>query len=50
MNFAANKRVSLRSAYTNETFAAYRFEEGFADKDPEGYHMVEAILRMVFGK
>jgi len=36
--------------YFCETFAAYRFEDGLADKDPEGYHMVEAILRMVFGK
>jgi hypothetical protein len=34
--------------YFCETFAAYRFEDGLADKDPEGYDMVEAILRMVF--
>jgi hypothetical protein len=31
-----------------ETFAAYRFEASLADKDPEGYDMVEAILRMVW--
>ncbi len=33
--------------YFCETFAAYRFEDGLADTDPEGYDMVEAILRMV---
>jgi hypothetical protein len=36
--------------YFCETFVAYRFEDGLADKDPEGYDMVEAILRMVFRK
>ena len=36
--------------YFCETFAAYRFEDGLADKDPEGYDMVEAILRMVWKK
>ena len=33
--------------YFSESFAAYRFEDSFADKDPEGYHVVEAILRLV---
>ncbi len=33
--------------YFSESFAAYRFEDSFADKDPEGYHMAEAILRLV---
>jgi hypothetical protein len=36
-----------RAEYFCETFAAYRFEDGLADKDPEGYDMVEAILRVV---
>src|ERR1035441_6986785 len=36
--------------YFCETFAAYRFEDGLADKDPQGYDMVEAILRMVWKK
>jgi hypothetical protein len=36
--------------YFCETFAAYRFEDGLADKDPEGYDMVEGILRMVWKK
>jgi len=45
--------VSLRAAeepieYFCETFAAYRFEDGLADKDPNGYDMVEAILRRVY--
>jgi hypothetical protein len=45
--------VSLRAKvdpveYFCETFAAYRFENGLADKDPNGYDMVEAILRLVF--
>jgi len=47
--------ISLRAKwdaaeYLCETFSAYRFEDGLADKDPEGYHMVEAILRMEFPK
>src|SRR6266404_4357558 len=33
--------------YFAETYAAYRFEDALADKDPEGYDMVEAILRMI---
>lgn len=33
--------------YFCETFAAYRFEDSPADKDPEGYDMVEAVLRTV---
>jgi hypothetical protein len=45
--------VSLRAKmdpveYFCETFAAYRFEDGLADKDPNGYDMVEALLRLVF--
>jgi hypothetical protein len=36
--------------YFSECLAAYRFENSFADKDPEGYHMVEAILRMAWRK
>jgi len=47
--------VSLRAGeetleYFCETFAAYHFEDGLADKDPAGYDMVETILRIVFGK
>jgi hypothetical protein len=30
--------------YFAETFSAYRFEGSLADKDPEGYDMVEKIL------
>ena len=33
--------------YFAETFSAYRFEDMLVYKDPEGYDMVEAILRMV---
>jgi hypothetical protein len=45
--------ISLRGRqepieYFCETFAAYRFEAGLADKDPEGYDMVEAVIRQVF--
>ena len=45
--------VSLRAAqnsleYFCETFSAYRFEAVLADKDPNGYDMIEAILRLVF--
>jgi len=36
--------------YFCETFAAYRFEDGLADIDPEGYDMVEAILRIAVKK
>jgi len=36
--------------YFSESFAAYRFEDSFADKDPEGYHMVEEILRLAWRK
>lgn len=47
--------VSLRareraSEYFCETFTAYRFEGSIADKDPVGYDMVEAILRMAYRK
>lgn len=45
--------VSLRAIqgyleYFCETFTAYRFEDGLADKDPNGYHMIEAVIRSVF--
>ena len=36
--------------YFSESLAAYRFEDSFADKDPEGYHMVEEILRLAWRK
>jgi hypothetical protein len=36
--------------YFCETFAAYRFEDSLADKDPVGYHMIEAILRMAWNR
>jgi hypothetical protein len=47
--------VSIRARkepveYFCETFSAYRFEDGLADKDPEGYDMIETILRMVWKK
>jgi hypothetical protein len=47
--------VSIRASkepieYFCETFAAYRFEDGLADKDPAGYDMVEAILRAMWMK
>lgn len=34
--------------YFCETFAAYRFIDELADKGPEGYDMIEAILRRVW--
>ncbi len=34
--------------YFCETFAAYRFECGLADKDPNGYDMIEAVIRVVY--
>jgi len=44
--------ISIRATgdpveYFCETFAAYRFEDGLADKDPEGYDMVGAVFRTV---
>ncbi|SPF46039.1 hypothetical protein SBA4_3460011 [Candidatus Sulfopaludibacter sp. SbA4] len=47
--------VSIRARkepieYLYETFAAYRFEVGLADRDSEGYDMVESILRDVWWK
>jgi hypothetical protein len=47
--------VSIRAKrdpkeYFCEAFAAYRFEDSLADQDPEGYDVVEAILRMVSRK
>jgi hypothetical protein len=34
--------------YFSETFSAYRFEDSLADKDPEGYDMIEQILRFLW--
>jgi hypothetical protein len=46
--FPISQRAKIRAVeYFSESFAAYRFEDSFADKDPEGYHMIEAILRLV---
>jgi hypothetical protein len=46
--FPISQRAKIRAVeYFSESFASYRFEDSFADKDPEGYHMVEAILRLV---
>jgi hypothetical protein len=46
--FPISERAKIRAVeYFSESFAAYRFEDSFADKDPEGYHIVEAILRLV---
>lgn len=46
--FPISERAGMRAVeYFSESFAAYRFEDSFADKDPEGYHMAEAILRLV---
>jgi hypothetical protein len=46
--FPISRRAAQRgSEYFSETFSAYRFEDALADKDPEGYHMIEAILRTV---
>jgi len=47
--------VSIRARknpleYFSETFAAYRFEDSLADKDPAGYYMIEAILRLAWKK
>ena len=47
--------VSIRARkdaveYFSESFSAYRFEDSFADRDPEGYHMAEAILGLVGNK
>jgi hypothetical protein len=36
------------SEYFSETFAAYRFEPSLADRDPEGYDVIEALLRQVW--
>lgn len=45
--FPVSRRAGKRGVeYFAETFCAYRFEDALADKDPEGYHMVEAILRL----
>ena len=46
--FPVSTRATRRGAeYFSETFSAYRFEDSLADKDPEGYYMVEAILGLV---
>jgi len=34
--------------YFAETYAAYRFEATLADRDPDGYHMIEALLRVAW--
>jgi hypothetical protein len=34
--------------YFAETFAAYRFEDSLADRDPEGYDIVEAVRRLAW--
>jgi hypothetical protein len=36
--------------YFSESLAAYRFEDSFADRDPEGYDMIESILREAWRK
>lgn len=36
--------------YFSETFAAYRFEDSLADKDPAGYHMIEGILGLAWNR
>ena len=47
--------ISIRARYNPleyfcETFTAYRFEGSLADKDPVGYHMIEAILRLAWNR
>ena len=36
--------------YFVETFSAYRFEDTLVYKDPEGYDMVEVVLRRAYRK
>jgi hypothetical protein len=36
--------------YFAETFSAYRFEDTLVYRDPEGYDMVEVILRLAYRK
>jgi hypothetical protein len=44
-----SKRARRDAAeYFAETFTAYRFEDALADKDPEGYDMVEAVRRLAW--
>jgi hypothetical protein len=46
-----SKRARQRGIeYFVESFSAYRFEETLVYKDPEGYDMVEAILKRVYRK
>jgi hypothetical protein len=46
-----SKRAEKRAVeYFAETFSAYRFEDTLAYKDPEGYDMIEAILKRVYRK
>jgi hypothetical protein len=46
-----SKRARVRGLeYFVETFSAYRFEEALVYKDPEGYDMVETILRRTYRK
>jgi hypothetical protein len=47
--------VSIRARgnpldYFSETFSAYRFEDSLADRDPTGYDIVEAILRVAWNR
>ena len=50
MPISVRARDAGPQEYFSESFAAYRFEGSFADKDPEGYHMVEEILRLAWRK
>ena len=36
--------------YFAETYSAYRFEDSLADKDPDGYHMVEYMLGLLWNR
>jgi hypothetical protein len=46
-----SERAGQRAVeYFAETFSAYRFEEMLVYKDPEGYDMIEVILRRVCRK
>jgi hypothetical protein len=46
-----SKRAGQRAIeYFVESFSAYRFEDTLACKDPEGYDMVEVILKRAYKK
>ena len=36
--------------YFSETYTAYRFEDSLADRDPAGYDMIEAVLRLLWNR